>query len=225
MTPEVHVQLQRLWKGTLFIGIAGGYTLLVASLFVFHGWRPALLAVFFIVLSQFFRYIANEVDRIGWQLRNAPDSLSAEKGRKVGATTTRFQTRMLYLLLGLAQLQNLALACQAYVLADAVWALATVVGLAVIEILYGLVRRVNRRVDFEEASYGFRDRSVLRDGAEAIDASAQAKEAKLAQKLGRLKQLADEGLISERAYRKACDKLRIDHIVRDDASHRSGKPR
>ena len=223
MATDVHVQLQRLWKGTLFVGIAGGYILLVASLFVFHGWRPALLAVFLVAMSQFFRYIANEVDRIGWRLRNAPTSSGSGESGKLGTTTTRFQTRMLVLLLALAQLQNLALAGQAYLLADAKWALATIVGLAIIEILYAQIRRVNRRVDFEEASYGFRDRSVLRDGPAAIDASDQAREAKLARKLDRLKELADEGQISERAYRKACDKLRIDHIVRDDADHRKGQ--
>ncbi|MXY57288.1 MAG: hypothetical protein F4Y41_12995, partial [Gammaproteobacteria bacterium] len=55
------IKLQRLWKGTLFVGIGGGYVLLVAMLFVYHGWRAALLALFLVGVSQFFRYIANDV--------------------------------------------------------------------------------------------------------------------------------------------------------------------
>ena len=198
-----HVRLQRLWKGTLFVGIGGGYVLLVAMLFVYHGWRAALLALFLIGVSQFFRYIAGDVDRIGWRMSNESDE-------SVGETTRRYQRRMLFALAGLIQALNLALVYQAYHLGDLRWMLPTLVGLVLIEVLYSLIRSVNRRVEFEEASYGFKDRGPFTRGPEAMRASNQAR---LDRKLGELKALADEGLISKQAYEKARDKHRIRSVL------------
>ena len=193
-----HVKLQRLWKGTMFVGIGGGYVLLVAMLFVYHGWRAALLALFLIGVSQFFRYIANDVDRIGWRMSN----------EAAGETTKRYQKRMLVALAGLVQALNLALIYQAYHLGDLRWMLPMLVGLVLIETLYARIRSVNRRVEFEEASYGFTDRSPLTRGA--MRASNQAR---LDRKLEELKALADEGLISRKAYEKARDRHRIRSVM------------
>lgn len=198
------VKLQRLWKGTLFVGIGGGYVLLVAMLFVYHGWRAALLALFLIGVSQFLRYIANDVDRIGWRMSNEPSD------EETGETTKRYQRRMLVALTGLIQALNLALIYQAYHLGDLRWMLPMLLGLVLIEVLYSRVRSVNRRVEFEEASYGFKDRGPLTTGPEAMRASNQAR---LDRKLDELKALADEDLISRKAYEKARDKQRIRSVM------------
>ena len=199
-----HVKLQRLWKGTLFVGIGGGYVLLVAMLFVYHGWRAALLALFLIGVSQFFRYIANDVDRIGWRMSNESSDEAA------GETTKRYQKRMLLALAGLVQALNLALIYQAYHLGDLRWMLPMLIGLVLIEVLYFRIRSVNRRIEFEEASYGFKDRGPLSRGPEAMRESNQAR---LDRKLEELKALADEGLISRKAYEKARDKHRIRSVM------------
>ena len=206
---DIHVKLQRLWKGTLFVGITGGYVLIVSLLFIYHGWRPALLGLFLIILSQFFRYIANDVDRIGWKISKQ------EHGEGITESTRGYQVRMLYLLVGLVQLQNLALIYQGYVLAGLTWTVGTLAGLAFIEILFSRVRGVNRRVEFEQASYGFRDKGVFSDGPESVSPSDRVKRDKLERKLDRLGEMAEKGQISQKAYEKTRDRYRI-HAVMDD---------
>ncbi|MCE2460682.1 MAG: hypothetical protein J4F38_07885 [Pseudomonadales bacterium] len=200
------VRLQRLWKGTLFVGIGGGYVLLVAMLFIYQGWRAALLALFLIGVAQFFRYIANDVDRIGWRMSNEWSD------EPIADSTKRYQRRMLIALAGLAQAINLALIYQAYHLGDLRWMLPTLVGLALIELLYSRIRSVNRRIEFEEASYGFKDRGPLSGGPDAVGASNRAA---LDRKLDRLRALADEGQISQKAYEKARDKHRIRSVMEE----------
>ena len=65
---KLALRLRRLWTGTLYIGVFAVYTLLLGLLLVFYGWRPALLSLFLIGLIQLFRYVADDVDRIGWLL-------------------------------------------------------------------------------------------------------------------------------------------------------------
>ena len=198
------IKLQRLWKGTLFVGIGGGYVLLVAMLFVYHGWRAALLALFLVGVSQFFRYIANDVDRIGWRMSNESSDEAVDE------TTKRYQRRMLVALAGLVQALNLVLVYQAYDLGDLRWMLPMLLGLVLIEVLYSRIRSVNRRIEFEEASYGFKDRGPLSSGPEAMRASNQAR---LDRKLEQLKALAEEGQISPKAYEKARDKHRVRSVM------------
>ena len=200
------VKLKRLWKGTLFVGIGGGYVLLVAMLFIYHGWRAALLALFLIGVSQFFRYIANDVDRIGWRMSNEWSD------EPIAESTKRYQRRMLVALAGLAQALNLALIYQAFHLGDLRWMLPTLLGLVLVEVLYSRIRGVNRRIEFDEASYGFKDRGPLGRGPDAMRASNQAK---LDGKLDRLKALAEEGRISRKAYEKARDKHRIRSVMEE----------
>ncbi len=207
---DIRVRLQRLWKGTLFVGITGGYVLIVSLLFIYHGWRPALLGLFLIILSQFFRYIANDVDRIGWRISKQ------RQDEGITESTRGYQVRMLYLLVGLVQLQNLALIYQGYVLAGITWTVATLVGLVFIEILYSRVRGVNRRVEFEQASYGFRDKGIFSDGPESVSPSDKAKKDKLERKLDRLREMAEKGQISQKAYEKTRDKYRIHRVMDDD---------
>ena len=102
---DIHVRLQRLWKGTLFVGITGGYVLIVSLLFIYHGWQ---------------------------------------------------------------------------------------------------------------ASYGFRDRGVFSDGPESVSPSDKAKKDKLERKLDRLREMAEKGQISQKAYEKTRDKYRIHDVMDDD---------
>ena len=175
-------------------------------LFIYHGWRAALLALFLIGVAQFFRYIANDVDRIGWRMSKEWSD------EPIDDSTKRYQGRMLMALIGLAQAMNLALVYQAYHLGDLRWMLPTLLGLAVIELLYSWIRRVNRRIEFEEASYGFKDRGPLGGGPDALRLSNQAK---LDDKLARLKALAEEGQISTKAYEKARDRHRVRNVMEE----------
>ena len=197
------VRLRRLWKGTLLVGAVGDYALLLGLLFVHYGWRPALLALFLVAVAQFFRYIANDVDRIGWDLANRPQGPVANK------QTARYQSRLLWLLFGLAQAVNLALIGQAALLGGLDRALATLFGLALVELLFALVRRVNRQTAFEQASFGLEEPAI--PGRRAAPSRwDETQRAKLNRKLAVLEKMAAEGEISERAYKKARDK----HLVR-----------
>ena len=212
---DVRIRLQRLGKGTLFVGIAGGYTTLLSLTLILFGWRPALLAVFLVVLSQFFRHIANDIDRIGWAMSNQANT-SAQPDDGIESSTIRYQTRMLWLVFALTQLANVALVGQAYVLADGVWAVAAGVALLVIESFYALIRYVNRQTAFEQASYGFRDKGMFSGGPEPIDDAQTTKEAKVERQLARLRELQIDGEISERAYAKACDKYRVRVVMEQE---------
>ncbi len=106
---DIRLRLLRLGKGALFVGIAAGYILLLALTLILHGWKPGLLAMFFVVVGQFFRHIASEADRIGWRL----DGNRTEAPAEADTDTRAYQRRMLWLFASLAQLPNVALVAQA----------------------------------------------------------------------------------------------------------------
>ena len=91
--------------GTLYIGIFAVYALFLGLLLVYYGWRPALLSLFLIGLIQLFRYVAEDVDRIGWRL-----SQENIEGEKEGII--RHRNKLRYLLLTLMLLLNLGLVYQ-----------------------------------------------------------------------------------------------------------------
>ena len=202
---SIRLRLQRLAKGAIFVGIAAGYTLLLALALVLHGWKPALLALFFIVVGQFFRHIAGEADRLGWRLAGERNEATPE----TDASARSYQRRMLWLFASLAQLPNVALVAQATLLAGTESGAVTAGALLVIEVLYLTVRRLNRRTAFREASYGFKDRGPFSGGATPIDASRERREAEVEHKLAQLRRMAEEGRISHKAYQKACDRHRV----------------
>ena len=209
---DAATRLRRLWKGTLLVGVAGGYVLLASLLLVQHGWRAALLAAFFVVVSQFLRYIASDVDRIGWQLSKG-DGAEADQA-------ARYQVRLFRGLVALAQLVNVALIVQALSLGGPLRALATFAGLAAIEVLFSRIRKVNREITFEQASYGFSDRQPLPMGASSAGPWDEAANERVARKLETLRQMAEAGDISTEAYRKARDKWLVRSVMREDATMR-----
>lgn len=195
---EARSRLQRLWKGTLLVAIGTGYALLILLLFLGPGWRAALLAAFLIVVAQFFRFIASDVDRVGWTLSRASETAPAD--------AERLQRRLLRLLFVLAQAINVALVVQVLVVVGAGAGVAAAFGLALVETLHALVRRANRRAEFDAASYG------LADGLRFSDSTRQAR---IERKLARLAELADEGRISRKAYDDACDRYRVRAVMGD----------
>ena len=199
------VRLHRLAKGALFVGIAAGYVLLLGLTLVLFGWRPALLAVFFVPAGQGLRHIASEADRIGL-------ALAGDQG--AAPDTRDYQKRMLRIFTGLTQLPNVALAVQAFLLAGWPWAAAATAGLVVVELLYVIVRKLNRRTAFREASYGFRDRGPLR-GAAAPDAARDLRAAEVERRLTELCAMVRDGRVSQRAYEKACDRYRVGVVMAD----------
>lgn len=207
---DLHTRLQRLWKGTLVVAITAGYLLILTLLLIHRDWRAALMALFLIVLAQFFRYIGDDVDRIGWQL-----SRHSNKPRENADEARHRQTRMHRLLVGLTQLPNLALVGHGHWLGGPVWAAALLVGVVAIELLHARIRKVNRAVAFEQASFGFAERSLFADGPESIARLKETKERRVEERLATLERLAEEGLISRKAYKKARDKARVRLIMEE----------
>ena len=162
-----------------------------------------MLAVFLVLLGQCFRYVANDIDRLGWAMANADQD-------RFEATTQRDQRHLFRLLGGLALLTNIALAAQASILADWRGALIATIALSFVEWLYVGIRRVNRRISFAEASYGLRDRNLIGRGPDTN------RQVGIEQRLDRLKVMADEGEISQRAYQKARDKYRVELVMGGD---------
>ena len=205
-TPDAaaRVRLQRLAKGALLVGITAGYVLLLGLTLVLFGWRPALLAAFFVLTGQGLRHIASEADRIGV-------SLAGEQG--AAPDTRDYQKRMLRIFTGLTQLPNAALAVQAFLLAGWPGGAAATAGLLVVEILYALVRNLNRRTAFREASYGFPDRGPFRGGVVHAEAARDLRAAEVEGRLEELSAMVEEGRVSERAYEKACDRYRVRAVM------------
>ena len=210
---EIRLRLQRLWKGTLFVGVGGAYIALLAGALILFGWKAALLAVFFVLLGQCFRYIANDIDRLGWAMTRDGASEAED-----GAATKRDQTRLLWLLGILVLAPSAALIVQAQYLGGGRVALVVGVTLSVVEALYAAIRRVNRRTAFQEASYGLRDRSLFSRGPDAMRALSRTREARVERQLDQLEAMADDGRISRRAYEKACDKLRVELVLKQETA-------
>ena len=209
---ELHNRLQRLWKGTLVVAITAGYVLILTLLLIHRDWRAALMALFLIALAQFFRYIGDDVDRIGWQLAQQ----TAEPQPEADAALTKGrQTRMHRLLVGLTQLPNLALAGHAYWLGGWAWAAAMFAAVVAIEWLHTRVRKANRAVAFEQASFGFAEHGLFHEGPQSINKLKETKERRVEARLRALEQLAEEGQISRKAYKKARDRARVRLIMED----------
>ncbi len=198
----LQLKLHRLWKGTLLTAIAVVYVLLLVRLFVAHGWRDALIALVVVVVAQAFRHIATEVERIGWRI---------DKGLANDHERARPTQQRLFAVLTIAvQLTHLALAAQAWLLDTSSWVMATVASLAVVEVLFAMVRRANRRVGFQAASYGTRETTPVTG---PYGHSHESADDILEERLTTLHDLAAAGSISQAAYEQARDRYRIRHVM------------
>ncbi len=198
------IKLKRLWKGTLFIGIAALYIAVVTGSFFIIDWQIALLSFGMIVLSQFFRYVSNEVDRIGWILR--------DQTNKTTLDARRWRRSLLGLLTTLTLLPIIALVVYLYSASSWLWSASCLMMFFSAEVFYLEIRRVNRQVSYREASYGFPEHAPLNAATvQATVASRGQKE--LEEKLALLESLAKEGKISSKAYERARDKYWIQHVM------------
>ena len=146
---KLALRLRRLWMGTLYIGIFAVYTLLLGLLLVYYGWRPALLSLFLIGLIQLFRYVANDVDWIGWLL-----SQENIEGEKEGIIQHR--TQLQYLLLTFILLLNLAMASQVYLVSSWQQAIVLLIGLILVAMMFRQIRATNRQIDYRSPIYGIK---------------------------------------------------------------------
>lgn len=204
---NIQLRLRRLWKGLLFLGVACVYASILLLLLYYCGWPDALLAAFLIGLNQLFRFIANSVDQIGWQISND------DPGQTIGASTRRTQKLTLYLVFLLAQIPHLGLVYLTHTVASTRWALTMVICLLFVEYLYSRIRILNRKVGFLQASYGSSDRSAFHNGPEPLTRTETARKLELDQKLDRLEAMVEKGEISRTSYEKARDKYRIKGVL------------
>ncbi|MEM7363802.1 MAG: hypothetical protein AAF525_07240 [Pseudomonadota bacterium] len=190
--------LLRLIKGTLLVSIAVLYVAIVILQFYFTTWIDALIVLCFVLAGQFFRYIAGDVDRVGWQL-NQMESDDAD--------TSQLQYRLIWVVLLVIHGLNVGVLMYVWSTLGAM-AIAVLAGLVAIEGCYLAIRSVNRRMGFNQASYGLPEHVELARSQEDIAAR------ELAGKLATLKQMADDGEISVKAYEKARDRYTVRHVMK-----------
>jgi len=208
-TNDIALKLRKLWKGTIYIGISGIYIFLLGMVLMFVGLKAALLTFFLIALVQLFRYVAGDVDRLGWVMENKEISGAQEDTRK-------YQSKMLLLLFSLIQLSNLAIIYQIHVISTKMWALFAFFGILAIELMFRQIRNLNHEIDYELASYGIKDRNPISDGANSPmtheNNSAKAND-KIDKKLDTLKSMVENGDITEKAYEEVRDRELIKRIM------------
>ena len=205
-------KLRRLWKGTLYIGIVTVYITVVVGSLLLIAWQAGLFALGLVAVSQLFRYVASEVDRIGWLLqthKNDDERSSLDEGQS--HSTNKLRRNLLGLLTLLVQLPNIALIVYVFGYVGMLWSASCLIALALVELMFQEIRRMNRKVAYREASYGFQERSVLRSGHH--DVTPKGQEAMIEDRLNRLEALVDEGKISRESYEKARDKYWIRQVM------------
>jgi hypothetical protein len=208
-TNDIALKLRKLWKGTIYIGISGIYIFLLGMVLMFVGLKAALLTFFLIALVQLFRYVAGDVDRLGWVMENKEISGAQDDTRK-------YQSKMLLLLFSLIQLSNLAIIYQTHVISTKMWALFAFFGILAIELMFRQIRNLNHEIDYELASYGIKDRNPISGGANSPmtheNNSAKAND-KIDKKLDTLKSMVENGDITEKAYEEVRDRELIKRIM------------
>ncbi len=100
------------------------------------GFLGALLTTFLISVVQLFRYIAGDVDRLGWVMtgKNIADTVTGQ-----GESTQKYQSRMLKLI----QTANLAIVYQCYVTSSAMWAGIAFVAFVAVELMFKQIRKTS----------------------------------------------------------------------------------
>jgi hypothetical protein len=208
-TNDIALKLRKLWKGTIYIGISGIYILLLGMVLMFVGLKAALLTFFLIALVQLFRYVAGDVDRLGWVMENKEISGAREDTRK-------YQSKMLLLLFSLIQISNLLIIYQIYVISTEMWALIAFFSILAVELMFRQIRGLNHEIDYELASYGIKDRNPISSGANSPNIheanSAEVKDT-LDKKLEALKSMVEHGEITKKAYEEVRDRELIKRIM------------
>ena len=191
------LRLRRLWMGTLYIGIFAIYLLILGLLVVYYGWRPALLSLFLVGLIQLFRYVAFDVERIGWQL--SQPNIEGET-----AEVVQHRTRLQFLLQTLILLLNLVVVLQVYFVASWQQVIALLVGLIVVETMFRQIRNTSRQISYGSPLYGIKHSGSM---------TAVSETSRLEEKLEELKQMVEREEISQKAYEKVRDRELIRRVM------------
>ena len=204
-----HVTILRLLKGTFYGLIFAAYVAFIFVVFVYSTWINALLVAALIALAQFLRFIASDVDRIGWMISSESDQSSDEQA------TRKSRIQLLVVLIILLHSANIGLLYLSYVLLGQMWALGWLLAVVAIEVMFVKVRSVNRRIRFQYASYGFRDSPILFDSPESVRRRNHAAAVRMEERLDKLHQMAESGEISWKAYKKARDNVRVERVLKE----------
>lgn len=203
---HLYVKLRRLLKGALFVGISGIYLSLSAVLFLNHGWRTLLLAMFLVALGQLLRYVLNGVDHVGWLLKTKDVRGDVHQAK-------RYQSLLMWLLFASIQFLSLGVVLHVYLISIWEVTVAVLSGLIGMELIHGYIHRINRTIEFGPTSYGYSEGTIVplgpgrstpedygvTEGRQAIDRT-----------LEKLKEMADKGEISKDAY----ERVRDDQFIR-----------
>lgn len=200
------VRLRRLWKGTLYIAVAAIYVGLISATFFGLNWKASLFLFGLIVLSQIFRFIADEVDRIGWVIA------SESSGDNDAQSASRYRRWLLLLLVLLIQSPNVALVVFIYQSWTTIAGHVFLALIIVAELLFLEVRHINRSVAFREAIYGS-PLGVLTGTQPSNEPVDRGKDQELEERLRVLEKLASDGKISHQAYEKARDKYWVRRVM------------
>lgn len=191
------LRLRRLWMGTLYIGIFAIYLLILGLLVVYFGWRPALLSLFLVGLIQLFRYVAFDVERIGWQL--SQPNIEGET-----AEVVQHRTKLQFLLQTLILLLNLVVVLQVYFVASWQQVIALLIGLTVVEMMFRQIRNTSRQISYGSPLYGINHSGSM---------TAALETSRLEEKLAELKQMVEREEISQEAYEKVRDRELIRRVM------------
>ena len=199
--------MKRLWKGALHVLAVAGYISLIIGMLVIGSWLAGFVTLGLILLAQSLRYIASAMDRIAY---------SVSKRKQSGDGATRSQVSPIFSAIFvwiLIQGCNTAIALYALNLAGTESLVRVLAVLVFIEATYLVLRLVNRRIEYEPASFGIADRNVFRTGPVSYENLAEREKERVERRLQRLKEMADKGDISERAYLRARDKYLVRYVM------------
>ena len=209
---DISSKLRRLWKGTLYTGIIGAYIFLLGMFFVHEGWQSALLVLFLICLAQLFRYIANDVDRLGWLMNEM--NISEEQSE-----VKQYQSKMFLLSFSLIQFSNIAIIYKTHSISTA-YLIFVGIGILIIEVTFRQIRNVNQSIDYETASYGIKDSGPITDGPAMQGAKGEKEKSlesineKIDKKIAKLREMAEQGDISQKAYENVRDRELVNRIMK-----------
>ena len=199
--------MKRLWKGALHVLAVASYISLIIGMLVIGSWLAGFVTLGLVLLAQSLRYIASAMDRIAYSVSKRRQSEESATGSQL---TPILSSILVWILI---QGCNTAIALYALNLGGTESLVRVLAVLVFIEATYLVLRLVNRRIEYEPASFGIADRNVLRTGPVPYENLAEREKERIERRLQRLKELADKGDISERAYLRARDKYLVRYVM------------
>lgn len=199
--------MKRLWKGALHVLAVASYISLIIGMLVIGSWLAGFVTLGLVLLAQSLRYIASAMDRI-------EHSISQREQSGEGTTDSQVSPILSAIFVWiLIQGCNAAIALYAFSLAGSQSLFRVLAVLVLVEAIYLALRFVNRRIAYEPASFGIADRNVLRSGPDSYEDLSAKKKERIERSLQRLKEMADRGDISERAFLRAKDKYLVRYVM------------